>query len=502
MRAVLPLLSLILAPLALAWAPVGSLEDFADRASIARLRPGVKAYSFSSYDRTGLNNDGFQGTYSKIREENGNSVIAEMEGPGCIQRFWVTHSRGDKPGLLDLKGEHIRIYCDGKDTPVLDVPLEQLFSGEIERFPKPLVGEGLGGYFCYVPIPYRDGCKVVLEGLGVKFYQLNYVKFPSAKGVKTFSMDLSKREREALSLTAARWQLPIAFLKNTEKTERQHIAIINQGRFDLDLGAVERNRASKPSRKRLTVLQGIAFKDFDADEVLNARIEIRFDGAESPAIDLPLTMLLGETFNPQPIASMFFGEEEGLRYFTLPMPYHDTCNIRIKSVKTLEGELLLRRDEIKEDPEGFGYLHSQYHEDLPTNQEGVLHTFLQTQGTGHYVGTFMATDGPTKLPFWMEGDDIWNIDGEMRIHGTGSEDYFNCGWYALKGRLDHPGGFPTHGFPIYVQSDNGSKVSCYRWHFADPVPFETSIDAGIEHGEVNKTVANYRSAAFYYSARP
>jgi len=496
------LFALSCASVALAWEPTGSLAELADRNNIARLRPGVQAFGFSSYDRTGLNNDGFNGTYSKLREENGNSVLAEMEGPGCIQRIWFTHSAGDKPGLLELKGEHIRVFLDGNATPAIDVPLESLFDNSNPRFPNPLAGQGVGGFYCYVPIPYKKSCKVEVDGLGVRFYQINYSTFPSAKEVKPFSMSLSKKEQEALAEACARWNDPIAFLRDSAAIEKKDVSIIAPGRFDLELGAIERNRDKKPTRQRLTVLQAIGFEGFDADEVLNTRIEVRFDGAEKPAIDLPLTMLLGEIHEPGAFQSLYMGEANGIRYFSLPMPYHDTCNIRLKAVKDVIGSIVVRRDEVRKDPEGFGYLHSQYHENLPTNQPGVLHPFLQTEGSGHYVGTYMATDGQERLPFWMEGDDQWRVNGELRFHGTGSEDYFNCGWYAIPGRLDGPGGFPSHGFPVYKKIGETNYVTCYRWHTVDPVPYEGKFDVGIEHGEVNEHVANYRSVAYYYTPQP
>lgn len=485
-----------------AWEPNGSLADLADRDNIARLRPGVQAYGFSSYDRTGGNNDGFSGTYSKLREENGNSVLAEMQGPGCIQRIWFTHSQGDKPGLLDLKGEHLRVYLDGNKAAAIDLPVESLFDGSNPRFPKPLADEGIGGFFCYVPIPYQNSCKVEVDGLGVRFYQINYSTYSSAKGIKSFTMKLAKKEQEALNETAARWSDPVAFLRDTANTELHEVAIIAPGRFDLSLGAIERNRDKKPTRRRLSVLQGIGFADFDEEELLNTRIEIRFDGAERPALDLPLNMLLGNIHGPGPFASLYMGEANGMRYFALPMPYSETCDIRLKAVKNVLGRVVLRRDEIRQDADGFGYLHSQYHESLPTNQPGVLHPFLQVEGKGHYVGTYMATDAQDRLPFWMEGDDQWRINGELRIHGTGSEDYFNCGWYAIPGRLDAPGGFPTHGFPVYRKSGETNYVTCYRWHAADPVPYDGKFDVGIEHGETNTYVANYRSVAYFYTPNP
>ena len=99
---------------------------------------------------------------------------------------------------------------------------------------------------------------------------------------------------------------------------------------------------------------------------------------------------------------------------------------------------------------------------------------------------------------WLEGDDRFTVDGRLAIHGTGSEDYFNCGWYAVQGRLNGPGGFPLHGFPVYRMTDqNENQAAAYRWHVTDPVAYEQSIVAEMEHGADNKLAADYRSAAFF-----
>src|SRR5690349_17151203 len=50
---------------------------------MAAMRPGSQARQFSSFDRTGGNNDGFDGTYSCLRKtDTGACVIAERSGPG------------------------------------------------------------------------------------------------------------------------------------------------------------------------------------------------------------------------------------------------------------------------------------------------------------------------------------------------------------------------------------------------------------------------------------
>ena len=123
-----------------AYEPTGDISELYDFTHLTRLRPGVKCKMFSSYDRTGGNNDGFSGTYSKLRVEGGRSVLAEMAGAGCIHRIWFTHSEHKVDGLLERKGERIRIFLDGKKEPALDVPLEDMFSGNLDTAPVALSG--------------------------------------------------------------------------------------------------------------------------------------------------------------------------------------------------------------------------------------------------------------------------------------------------------------------------------------------------------------------------
>ncbi len=50
-------------------------------------RRSVSVGGVSSYDRTGGNNDGFEGTYSFIRKEPAGLVIADLKGPGVGYRI-------------------------------------------------------------------------------------------------------------------------------------------------------------------------------------------------------------------------------------------------------------------------------------------------------------------------------------------------------------------------------------------------------------------------------
>ncbi len=148
-----------------------------------------------------------------------------------------------------------------------------------------------------------------------------------------------------------------------------------------------------------------------------------------------------------------------------------------------------------------GFFHCVQRQSIPT-RSGQDFNWLKNDGRGHFAGVLLVTEGKAKLPYWLEGDDRFVVDGHLAIHGTGTEDYFNCGWYALEGRLDRPGTYPVHGFPVYRQLGETWQAAAYRWQPTDPVPFARAIEAGIEHGGENNVAADYRAAVVWYSERP
>src|SRR4051794_22248388 len=76
-------------PVATTTAPGGG--DASRRlAGAGGLRRGVQPRQFSSFDRAGGNNDGFDGKNSCLRVSDAGCVIAEREGAGEIQSIWFT----------------------------------------------------------------------------------------------------------------------------------------------------------------------------------------------------------------------------------------------------------------------------------------------------------------------------------------------------------------------------------------------------------------------------
>ncbi len=475
--------------------PTGSPRELRDLGLLSRLRdPGARMIGFSSYDRTGGNNDGFNGTYSKIRVEGGNSVLAEVDGPGIIQRIWFTHTVGERPGLLDGKREHIRFYLDGSPHPALDIPLEELFSGDHSLFPAPLVTRGSGGFACYVPVPFRNGCKVLVEGQGVRFYQIGILRLPREGSITTFTDGPDTPLRDETRRAAAFWADP-------EKGLGEELAGAQVAKYEIDAhGGSTHQFVLPPAPATIRSLE-LTPAGGTADAWKSARLRVAWEGDDTtaPAVDVPIGPAFGMAYGSATYRSLLVGQGDRTWTNRYPMPYRRQGILRIDTDKPLKGTVLVRYE--KGVADDAGYFRANLREALPTKKDEDF-AWLREQGRGHFAGVFLMTEGKAKLPYWLEGDDRFKVDGTLAVHGTGSEDYFNCGWYALEGRLDRPGTYPSYGFPVYKNQGEQWQVAAYRWHLADPVPFSKSIEAGIEHGGVNDFIADYRAVVFWYSEKP
>jgi hypothetical protein len=475
--------------------PVGSPAELYDLGLLARLRsPGVTVQGFSSYDRTGGNNDGFNGTYSKIRLEGGDSVLAEAAGPGVVQRIWFTHTSGERPGLLGGKKEHLKIYLDGQSTPALDVPLELIFLGTHPHFPRPLVFEGSGGFVSYVPIPFRSGCKILVEGQGVRFYQINMVGLRGDVSVSSFTSQPDPEAQAGLERAARVWNRP-------DQYEESELAEADVARYEVEGLAHSSHKYALPAGpatvRSLELFPAAGTKDAWRE----ARLRLVWDDDEGAGtgVDLPLGFAFGLVEGVRPWQSLLLGQRANSWYNRFPMAYRRQAIVRIDTARPLRGTLQVRT--VPGTAADAGYFRAALRQACPARAKADVE-WLKENGRGHFAGVLLLTEGKSKLPFWLEGDDRFTVDGRLAIHGTGTEDYFNCGWYALPGRLDGPACYPLHGFPAYGHQGEAWRVAAYRWHLSDPVPFSRSIVAGIEHGGENNVSADYRSAVFWYSERP
>jgi hypothetical protein len=242
------------------------------------------------------------------------------------------------------------------------------------------------------------------------------------------------------------------------------------------------------------------------------RLRVYYDGHKTPSVDAPLGDFFGVGHGyEREVDSLMardasFGRAKNSYW---PMPFHKSCRITV----TNEGNRVVLSFYYHVDyrryaslPADMGYFHAYYRQERPA-VPGRNYAFLNIRGQGHYVGSVLNVI-QTEDSWFGEGDDLFYVDGARypQIYGTGSEDYFNDAW----GLRDSYGLWT--GTPIAEGERVGSKLTGYRWHVPDPVPFTKSLWAGIEHagwtsnpdGSVRSAFEErpdyFSSVAFWYQA--
>jgi hypothetical protein len=137
------------------------------------------------------------------------------------------------------------------------------------------------------------------------------------------------------------------------------------------------------------------------------------------------------------------------------------------------------------------------------------YVILDARGRGQYVGCVLNVDAHERqLNDWYgEGDDMIFVDEDLedasgvprfppRLHGTGTEDYFNTAFCPTQEFCA-----PYHGLTVYSGTQEwpwGGKNSMYRFHVEDPIRFERAIRVTIETGHDNALANDYSSVAYWY----
>lgn len=447
----------------------------------------------SSWDRTHGNDDGFSGEYSYIRKEDGHLVLAEFEGPGVLNRFWTPTPTEDT----------LAFYFDGENTPRLRIKFMDLFSGEVYPFTKPVVGNEIGGYYSYIPIPFKKSLKIVFEGEHVMFHQIQYRYMPGVN-VESWTGQFNERDKQLLSEVNVLWSDISPTVNNY--TSGISSDIKNQEKTFLIQPGEEVTFFESAQGGRIVGFDidgGTSFEGLNKDVILSSI----WDNEDVEAIYSPLADFFGYAFGKPAMRSIVMGRHGTVNYSYLPMPYDRSAEMKLIYKKregvqqnpiTVTTKVYYNNNSRNATDEG--KLYTVWRREIP--EIGEFYTFLDTKGKGHFVGTVHHAQGlrPGMTLFW-EGDDTTYVDGKMLLHGTGSEDYYNGGWYAILDRWDRGISMPIHGSLDY--SLPMGRTGAYRFFLSDKMPFEKEIYHGMEHGEVgNDFPVDYATVAFYYGSEP
>lgn len=227
-------------------------------------------------------------------------------------------------------------------------------------------------------------------------------------------------------------------------------------------------------------------------------LKMYWDGEAAPSVSAPLGDFFGNGFDRRHYAALPMGVSSGGFYVYLPMPFRERARIVVengtgRSIDALYFNVDLVN--VERLPDDFGTFHAWWHRD-PRTTARTPHLVLQARGRGQFVGSSLNAESHSSRLWFLEGDEIFTVDGEFRGQGTGTEDYFNGGWYFDQGAFSAP----YHG--VVVKDDSLARIAAYRWHLPDPIPFERSIRVELEHGHANREVADYATMAYWYQTEP
>ncbi|MGB9184207.1 MAG: DUF2961 domain-containing protein [Solirubrobacteraceae bacterium] len=257
-----------------------------------------------------------------------------------------------------------------------------------------------------------------------------------------------------------------------------------------------------------------------SDDVLqHARLRISFDGQQT--VDAPLGQFFGSGLGLYEVRALMYGIDPASHTLSSwwPMPYRHDATVELyngsqhaitSGVATLTSarsrsaadDLRSARSRSAENdlrPGGnVGYFRATANGG-PT-QPGQDYVFLHAAGHGKFVGVTHTMIGPATRAY-LEGDERVYVDGSRtpQIHGTGTEDFYEAGWYFDRGPFTNPvNGNPAHEGGQFSCPSGMDCTTTYRSMIADAVPFASSLTFGIEHGPVNDVPANYSSTAYWY----
>lgn len=451
------------------------------------LPEGERIIQVSSHDRSGANDDGFTGACSALYETNGQYVLLDESGPGRIDRIWMTKITATN---------RIRFYVDGEDDPCIDTTLGSLFSGTNSLFPAPLAGDetvSSGGFYSYVPIAYSNGCRVTVTAKPY-FYQMTAHRFPCAGSVQSW-------------VPGQDWS-GLADLWNQRGESPFSDFTVVTGSVDLAVGASE----CLFSRTGDGCMGGLRIFPEDAGSycLTNVWLSMRWDGADTPQVQVPLGDFFGCRFSVSDVNALMFGmQTNGPWYCYFPMPFWDSAEIQLENRGTQDVSFIAYCVDLlpqRYDRETSGWFCADFRSrSVVSDRQDV--SLLSTNGWGRIVGLNLGIANRGKDPLgYLEGDERIYLDGSRtpQVYGTGTEDFFNGGWYFNQGLFS----LPLHGLsackhewrsdwnvPPYITNN---FTSAYRLFLGDSIPFYTQATFGIEHGYSNSQSADYMSTVFFY----
>jgi hypothetical protein len=467
-------------------------EVWKDLGEIARLRYDHQIVMRSSRCPDGCAYDRHSDGDSRfIRTIGDEGVIFETEGPGAITRIWMTQGDGGVSQPLD-PGIRLRLTLDGASQPVVDLPLAAVFGGQAPFTPPLAVDrlESSGGNISYVPLAFRQGCRLSLIGAETAriWFQVGAQRLASPDGVASFTggEDLSEWRALLDSPGSDPWI-----------DGASHPSI--SGAAILDPGATE-VVANLVGPDSLTALRfDVARAHWDEIDLV-----LEFDGQERSEMSLGDFFAVGRATEGETRSLMIGTDEGGVLYSYFPMPFFRSATVALRLSESASGPVevvfeVRRRDRVPARDSGLFGARLDVVEASTPGEDSRIATI---DGPGRWVGLFLEAGAiGSQSQAFLEGDERIFADDATHpsLYGTGVEDFFGGGFYF---RIDTPTSTPfrraLHGMTYDLSDAVGRVMGMYRLMLTDSPVFGAKLEIGLEGGPVNLTPVRFRAVTYLY----
>ncbi len=433
-----------------------------------------------SHDPTGRNRDN---SCEGWPTEGDYRVVFHAKGEGRIVRLWMN---ADEKIDIPTGWQELWIELDGQ-TIYRGHPLE-FFEGR-GPWRAPLVldhPKSSGAYLSWVPFPYAHEAKIRFKGYP-QFFQVSYQQGPGA------SIGPSAEETEAF-LRDTWW--PRAPAPTSERTiDVDHPEILAHGPTMVTALSLGLDEATMPKMR----LRVGGQPSFPASMLFGFATKRTDPGNKEPR-EIPWPALTSALSRSDPEAHRLVTRTP------IPLRAGETLTLETeeKAPQHVSVGLATARDFTVE-ASGARFV-TQYREQYAPGTETTFPVFETSKVDGLVSLLSVLDETAEGIPGnrgFLEGDEMIRLDG---MHfplflGTGTEDYFNGGWYFW-GVHTNPLSGLTRFDVLHDEQGWGYAIfehSMYRMHVLDPIAARAGMRFGFEAGETGSYAPIfYRTLALGY----
>ena len=403
-------------------------------------------------------------------------VLAKGEGAGILTHLWM-QLQNQPDSATNLK-----IYID--DSLIVHDRLYSFFKRPSGAFRPPFDSLQSGGLVCDVQIPFKKNFKVTYYSEYKHcclFWAVGWRPVLDPVHVEVFSVNPTPQaDAQQKAAEKVYWSGESPWKGTPVETFSQDKTITLNDPIEQEL----------VGPGLLTELH-IKPSNYETETLRNIWLEMYWDGSPHASVNVPLADFFGagagmRNMRSHPIRTQM----EGMLTSYFPMPFAVKGKFRIvnRSEKPVGLAVTWKVSREAIDRDRMGYFEAQFNKRNSLRYH-VSHPVGYHQGRGRFVGMQLY------LPVWepgyfLEGDPLFHVDSndENFIRYTGTEDYFNGGWFFSDGPFSLPFAGCTE-----------LHTSLYRFHYMDAIDFKSSFELLLHHGQRNDFKVSFRTIGYFYN---